>query len=88
MVSATKLCPEKNYKLSKSASAGQGTLASSISVGRTSGDSKLPEKKTRRVSRPKSLSNLVWDLKPQKDKTHKKLLVNQNEHRHQETLYL
>lgn len=83
-----KLNQEKNYKLSKSASAGQGTLDSSISGGRTSGDStKLPEKKTRH-GRPRSLSNLVWDLKPHKENTKKKLFVHHNDHRRQETLYL
>lgn len=44
-----------------------GTLDSSHSGGRTSGDSgagpKLPEKRSRKLSRPKSLSNLVWELK-------------------------
>ncbi|XP_038218203.1 uncharacterized protein LOC119836806 [Zerene cesonia] len=44
-----------------------GTLDSSHSGGRTSGDSgngpKLPEKRSRRLSRPKSLTNLVWELK-------------------------
>lgn len=44
-----------------------GTLDSSHSGGRTSGDSgngpKLPEKRCRKLSRPKSLTNLVWELK-------------------------
>ncbi|XP_063991003.1 uncharacterized protein LOC135169701 [Diachasmimorpha longicaudata] len=44
-----------------------GTLDSSHSGGRTSGDSgagaKLPEKRSRRLSRPRSLTNLVWDLR-------------------------
>lgn len=44
-----------------------GTLDSSHSGGRTSGDSgagvKLPEKRSRRLSRPRSLTNLVWELK-------------------------
>ncbi|XP_028030706.1 uncharacterized protein LOC114243419 [Bombyx mandarina] len=44
-----------------------GTLDSSHSGGRTSGDSgngpKLPEKRSRKISRPKSLTNLVWELK-------------------------
>lgn len=42
-----------------------GTLDSSNSGGRTSGDSsgtgvKLPEKRCRKLSRPRSLTNLVW----------------------------
>lgn len=83
-----------NHKLSKSAStqcAREGTLDSSRSGGRTSGESKLPEKKTRRLSRPRSLSNLVWELRPQKDKsTHKKKLYvhHFDHHRPQGTLYL
>ena len=44
-----------------------GTLDSSHSGGRTSGDSgagaKLPEKRSRRLSRPRSLTNLVWELR-------------------------
>lgn len=44
-----------------------GTLDSSHSGGRTSGDSgagaKVPEKRSRRLSRPKSLTNLVWELR-------------------------
>ncbi|XP_063369852.1 uncharacterized protein LOC134658170 [Cydia amplana] len=44
-----------------------GTLDSSHSGGRTSGDSgngpKLPEKRSRKLSRPKSLTNLVWEMK-------------------------
>ncbi|XP_041971858.1 uncharacterized protein LOC121727880 [Aricia agestis] len=44
-----------------------GTLDSSHSGGRTSGDSgngpKVPEKRSRRLTRPKSLTNLVWELK-------------------------
>lgn len=82
---------DKNHNLSKSASAGggrEGTLDSSRSGGRTSGDSKLPEKKTRRLSRPRSLSNLVWDFRPQKEKTKKKLYVHHYDHRQQGTLYL
>jgi hypothetical protein len=72
----------------KSASSGtrDGTLDSSKSGGRTSGDSKLPEKKTRRLSRPRSLSNLVWELKPQKEKLKKKFYVQLD--KHQGTLYL
>lgn len=66
----------------------EGTLDSSRSGGRTSGDSKLPEKKTRRLSRPRSLSNLVWELRPQKEKSKKKLYVHHYDHRPQETLYL
>ncbi|XP_055628293.1 uncharacterized protein LOC129769835 [Toxorhynchites rutilus septentrionalis] len=80
---------EKSHMLSKSASAGrEGTLDSSRSGGRTSGDSKLPEKKTRRLSRPRSLSNLVWDLRPHKsEKSKKKLYLHQFD-RQQGTLYL
>ncbi|XP_058834369.1 uncharacterized protein LOC131691758 [Topomyia yanbarensis] len=80
---------EKNHMLSKSASTGrEGTLDSSRSGGRTSGDSKLPEKKTRRLSRPRSLSNLVWDLRPHKsEKSKKKLYLHQFD-RQQGTLYL
>ncbi|XP_066996279.1 uncharacterized protein sano [Anabrus simplex] len=44
-----------------------GTLDSSHSGGRTSGDSgagaKLPEKRSRRLSRPRSLTNLVWEIR-------------------------
>lgn len=44
-----------------------GTLDSSHSGGRTSGDSgpgaKLPEKRSRKLSRPRSLTNLVWELR-------------------------
>ncbi|GBP45300.1 hypothetical protein EVAR_29048_1 [Eumeta japonica] len=44
-----------------------GTLDSSHSGGRTSGDSgggpKLPEKRSRKLSRPKSMTNLKWELK-------------------------
>lgn len=86
---------DKPHQLSKSASthcasahAREGTLDSSRSGGRTSGDSKLPEKKTRRLSRPRSLSNLVWELRPQKEKSKKKLYVHHFEHRPQATLYL
>ncbi|XP_052860577.1 midnolin homolog [Anopheles cruzii] len=89
---------DKNHLLSKSASAavqgrgGEGTLDSSRSGGRTSGDSgKLPEKKSRRLSRPRSLSNLVWDLRPHKsssDKSKKKLYLHQFDVRQQGTLYL
>ncbi len=43
-----------------------GTLDSSNSGGKTSADSgtgtKLPEKRSRRISRPRSLTNLVWDF--------------------------
>lgn len=43
-----------------------GTLDSSNSGGKTSVDSangtKLPEKRSRRISRPRSLTNLVWDM--------------------------
>ncbi|XP_058126662.1 phosphatidylinositol 3-kinase 2 [Anopheles ziemanni] len=87
---------EKNHLLSKSASAAvnggrEGTLDSSRSGGRTSGDSgKLPEKKSRRLSRPRSLSNLVWDLRPHKssaEKSKKKLYLHQFD-RQQGTLYL
>lgn len=82
-----------NQLLSKSASsttagAREGTLDSSRSGGRTSGDSKLPEKKTRRLSRPRSLSNLVWDLRPSKEKSKKKLYIHHFDHRQQATLYL
>ncbi|XP_049541702.1 uncharacterized protein LOC125954981 [Anopheles darlingi] len=73
---------------------GEGTLDSSRSGGRTSGDSgKLPEKKSRRLSRPRSLSNLVWDLRPHKssstsaEKSKKKLYLHQFD-RQQGTLYL
>ncbi|XP_019891558.2 uncharacterized protein LOC101898254 [Musca domestica] len=67
----------------------EGTLDSSRSGGRTSGDSnKLPEKKTRRLSRPRSLSNLVWDLRPSKEKSKKKLYIHHFDHRQQATLYL
>ncbi|KAI9583428.1 uncharacterized protein LOC119635716 [Glossina fuscipes] len=67
----------------------EGTLDSSRSGGRTSGDSnKLPEKKTRRLSRPRSLSNLVWDLRPTKEKSKKKLYIHHFDHRQQATLYL
>lgn len=44
-----------------------GTLDSSHSGGRTSGDSagaKLPEKRSRKLSRPRSLTNLVWGKPP------------------------
>lgn len=81
-----------SYPLTKSASTQcaprEGTLDSSRSGGRTSGDSKLPEKKTRRLSRPRSLSNLVWELRPQKEKTKKKLYVHHYDNRQQSTLYL
>lgn len=82
---------EKSHQLKKSAStqcAREGTLDSSRSGGRTSGDSKLPEKKTRKLSRPRSLSNLVWELRPQKEKSKKKLYVHQFDHRQPGTLYL
>uniref|UniRef100_A0A182KFK9 CABIT domain-containing protein n=1 Tax=Anopheles christyi TaxID=43041 RepID=A0A182KFK9_9DIPT len=90
---------DKNHLLAKSASAAaggpigarEGTLDSSRSGGRTSGDSgKLPEKKSRRLSRPRSLSNLVWDLRPHKsstEKSKKKLYLHQFD-RQQGTLYL
>ena len=46
------------------------TLDSSISGGKGSGDSagsttitKLPEKRSRRLTRPKSLTNLAWDTR-------------------------
>lgn len=43
-----------------------GTLDSSNSGGKTSADSgtgtKLPEKRCRRISRPRSLTNLVWEF--------------------------
>lgn len=83
---------ESSHKLTKSASTQcaprEGTLDSSRSGGRTSGDSKLPEKKTRRLSRPRSLSNLVWELRPQKEKSKKKLYVHHYDNRQQTTLYL
>lgn len=45
-----------------------GTLDSSHSGGRASGDSgagaKQPEKRSRRLSRPRSLTNLVWEIRP------------------------
>lgn len=46
-----------------------GTLDSSHSGGRNSGDSggvcsKQPEKRSRRISRPRSLTNLVWEIRP------------------------
>lgn len=79
-ISTTPKGQEKLNQLTKSASTGtgarEGTLDSSRSGGRTSGDSKLPEKKTRRLSRPRSLSNLVWDLRPAKEKTKKKTLYS------------
>lgn len=53
-----------------------GTLDSSHSGGRTSGDSgagaKVPEKRSRRLSRPKSLTNLVWELRGCPDPVHEK----------------
>lgn len=46
-----------------------GTLDSSHSGGRASGDSgpgtKQPEKRSRRLSRPRSLTNLVWEIREQ-----------------------
>lgn len=43
-----------------------GTLNSSTSGGKTSADSatgaKLPEKRSKRISRPRSLTNLVWEF--------------------------
>lgn len=68
----------------------EGTLDSSRSGGRTSGDSsnKLPEKKTRRLSRPRSLSNLVWNLRPTKEKSSKKkMYIHHFDHRQQAVLY-
>lgn len=48
-----------------------GTLDSSNSGGRASGDSgggaKQPEKRSRKLSRPRSLTNLVWELKEYTD---------------------
>lgn len=48
-----------------------GTLDSSNSGGRASGDSgvvtKQPEKRSRKLSRPRSLTNLVWELKEYPD---------------------
>lgn len=90
-ISIPSKCQEKSHQLTKSAStqcAREGTLDSSRSGGRTSGDSKLPEKKTRRLSRPRSLSNLVWELRPQKEKSKKKLYVHHYDHHQQGTLYL
>lgn len=57
-----------------------GTLDSSHSGGRASGDSgggaKQPEKRSRRLSRPRSLTNLVWEIRPaeipQVEKHHRK----------------
>lgn len=78
-----------NMRITSGQGVFEGTLDSSRSGGRTSGDSKLPEKKTRRLSRPRSLSNLVWELRPQKEKSKKKLYVHHYDHRPpQETLYL
>jgi hypothetical protein len=85
----TQTFQDKNYQLKKSSSTGtrEGTLDSSRSGGRTSGDSKLPEKKSRRLSRPRSLSNLFFS--PQKEKYIKnKLFFNVHDHRQQATLYL
>ncbi|KAJ6642895.1 hypothetical protein Bhyg_07851 [Pseudolycoriella hygida] len=90
-ISIPSKCQDKSHQLTKSAStqcAREGTLDSSRSGGRTSGDSKLPEKKTRRLSRPRSLSNLVWELRPQKEKSKKKLYVHHYDHHQQGTLYL
>lgn len=64
-----------------------GTLDSSHSGGRTSGDSgagpKLPEKRSRKLSRPKSLTNLVWELKgcPVENVNEKPKSRNKNETR-------
>lgn len=48
-----------------------GTLDSSNSGGRASGDSgpgmKQPEKRSRKLSRPRSLTNLVWELREYPD---------------------
>lgn len=93
-ISTVPNCHEKVpiiHHLAKSASthcAHEGTLDSSRSGGRTSGESKLPEKRTRRLSRPRSLSNLVWELRPQKEKSKKKLYVHHFDQRQQATLYL
>lgn len=70
-----------------------GTLDSSRSGGgqTTSGEStsKLPEKKTRRNSRPRSL-NLVWENLhlPSKDKLMTKKLYVHHHHHLEHTLYL
>lgn len=48
-----------------------GTLDSSNSGGRASGDSgtgnKQPEKRSRKLSRPRSLTNLVWETREHPD---------------------
>ncbi|KAJ8925973.1 hypothetical protein NQ315_009828 [Exocentrus adspersus] len=47
-----------------------GTLDSSNSGGRASGDSggqKQPEKRSRKLSRPRSLTNLVWEIREHPD---------------------
>lgn len=48
-----------------------GTLDSSNSGGRASGDSatglKQPEKRSRKLSRPRSLTNLVWEAREHPD---------------------
>ncbi|XP_060523642.1 uncharacterized protein LOC132700383 [Cylas formicarius] len=48
-----------------------GTLDSSNSGGRASGDSggvaKQPEKRSRKISRPRSLTNLVWEIREHPD---------------------
>lgn len=47
-----------------------GTLESSNSGGRASGDSgvqKQPEKRSRKLSRPRSLTNLVWEIREHPD---------------------
>ncbi|XP_022908599.1 uncharacterized protein [Onthophagus taurus] len=47
-----------------------GTLDSSNSGGRASGDSgqtKQPEKRSRKLSRPRSLNNLVWEIREYPD---------------------
>lgn len=48
-----------------------GTLDSSNSGGRASGDSgggaKQPEKRSRKLSRPRSLTNLVWEMREHAD---------------------
>lgn len=52
-----------------------GTLDSSNSGGRASGDSgggmKQPEKRSRKLSRPRSLTNLVWEIKEHPEVTKK-----------------
>lgn len=77
-----------SHKLTKSSStnnAPDGTLDSSRSGGESA---KLPEKKSRRLSRPRSLSNLVWEMRSQKDKNKKKLYVHNIDQMQPDTLYL